>query len=222
MSIYEDVRYGALTEARLNKYIEADRAVLEQQDPVDGLTPLGAATVAGYADEVLLLLKSGAKADTLSKKGETALLLAASKTDKNRARIIQLLLAKTPSVGIDATSPSVGNNTPLMYVVQKKDVDSIRLLRKAKASLTLTNDDGYNAKDLADQTYDRVIVRALNPEKEKGDFEQLIDMVVGFLLFIVAWVNEAADNVVRRLYGLHVDLDDAWDQVSTELHHQHA
>jgi len=221
MDIHQDVRNGTLTEARLNKYIEADRTVLEQQDPAEGLTPLGAATVAGNANEVLLLLKSGAKADTLSKDGETPLLLAASKTDKNRARIIQLLLAKTPSSAIDATSSSADKNTPLMHVVQKKDVESIRLLRKARASLTLTNDDGYNAKDLADKTYDRVVIRALNPEKEKGEFEELVDMVVGLLLFVVAWVNRTANEVVRRMYGLHIDLDDAWDQVRANFHHQH-
>jgi len=51
MNIHQDVRNGTLTEARLNEYIEADRTVLEQQDPDEGLTPLGAATVAGYADE---------------------------------------------------------------------------------------------------------------------------------------------------------------------------
>jgi len=212
MDIHQDVRNGALTEARLNKYIEADRTVLEQQDSVEGLTPLGAATVAGYADGVLLLLKSGAKADTLSKDGETPLLLAASKTDKNRARIIQLLLAKTPASAIDAISNSPDKNTPLMHVVQKKDVESIRLLRKARAKLELTNDDGRTAKDLAEKTYDRVVIRALDPVKEKGDFEMLIDMVVGLLLFIVAWVNKAADEVVRRMYGLNIDLNDAWNQ----------
>jgi len=226
MNIHQDVRNGTLTEARLNEYIEADRTVLEQQDPDEGLTPLGAATVAGYADEVLLLLKSGAKADTLSKDDESPLLLAASKTDKNRARIIQLLLGKTSSNATDATCPKADNNTPLMYVVQKKHIESIRLLRKARASLDLTNldltnDDGYNAKDLAEKTYNRAVTRALNPEKEKGDFEMLIDMVVGLLLFIVAWVNKTADEVVRRMYGLNIDLNDAWDRVSANFHHQH-
>jgi ankyrin repeat protein len=218
MDIHQDVRNGTLTRANLDRYIEADRTDLEKKDPIEGLTPLGAATVAGYADEVQLLLTSGAKADTLSKDGETPLLLAASKADKNRARIIQLLLETTPSSAIDATSPSANNNTPLMCVVQKKDAESIRLLRKARASLTLTNDDGYDAKDLAYKTYDRVVIRALNPDKEKGDFDMLIDMVVGLLLFIVAWLNKAADQIIRWTYGLNVDLDNAWDQVSANFH----
>lgn len=218
MNIHQDVRNGTLTGSRLDKYIEANRTILEQKDPVQGLTPLGAAAIAGNADEVLLLLKRGAKADSLSKNGETPLLLAASKAEKNRARIIQLLLAKAPPSTIDATSPLVGNNTPLMYVVQKKDVESIRLLRTARASLTLANDDGKNAQSLAEDTYDNVVIRALNPEKEKGDSRQLVDMVVGFLLFIVAWVNKAADRVVRKMYGLDVDLDDAWNKVSTNYH----
>ncbi|EXJ59521.1 uncharacterized protein A1O5_12146 [Cladophialophora psammophila CBS 110553] len=67
MVIPEVVRNGFLTEARLKKYLEADCTVLEQRDPDEGLTLLGAATVAGHADKVLLLLKRGAEADTLSK-----------------------------------------------------------------------------------------------------------------------------------------------------------
>ncbi|KAH0847464.1 ankyrin repeat protein [Fonsecaea pedrosoi] len=212
MGIHEDARRGTLTEARLEKYLDADWTILDQRDSVEGLTPLGAATVGGHADEVLLLLKSGAKADILSRDGATSLLLAASRTEKNRARIIQLLLAKTPSNAIDATTAAVGNNTPLMFVVLKKDAESIRLLRKARASVTLTNDDGHTAKFLADSTYDRVVIRALNPEKEQSDFSKLIDMVVGLLLFVVAWVNKVADDVVRRAYGIHIDLNEAWDQ----------
>ena len=199
MTIHQDVQNRTLTEARLDKYIEADRTVLEQTDN-QGRTPLEAATVAGDADEVLLLLKSDAKADTLSKDGESPLLFAASKTDKNRARIIQLLLAKTPSSFIDANSPLVGNNTPLMYVVQKKDVKSIRLLREARAPLTLTNDDGYNAKDLAEKIYDRVVGLLL------FIVAWVNKAVVGLFLFIVAWVNKAVDGVVRRMYDLSVDL----------------
>ena len=88
MDIHEYVRNGTLTDVRLDKCIEADRTVLEQKDPVRGLTLLGAATVAGDAEEVLLLLKSDAKVDTLSKDGKLPLLLTASKTEKNRARII--------------------------------------------------------------------------------------------------------------------------------------
>ncbi|OCL03442.1 hypothetical protein AOQ84DRAFT_400664 [Glonium stellatum] len=209
MDTHQDVRNGALTEARLKKYIEVDRAVLEQQDPAEGLRPMGAATVAGYADEVLLLLKSSAKADAPSKDGESPLLLTALKANKNRARIIQLLLAKTSSSATNATIPLVGNNTPVMYVVQK-GIESIRLLRKAGASLTLTNDDGYNAEDLAEKTYDKVVKRALNPEREKGDFKKLVDMVVALLLFIVAWeVNGGEDpttaGFVEKVSGLVKD-----------------
>ena len=253
MNIHLHVRNGTLTEAMLDEYIETDPTVLEQKDPDRGLTPLGAAIVAGDAEVVLLLLKSGAKADTLSKDGESPLLLAASKTDKNRARIIRWLLAKTPFSVINASSPSVHNNTPLMYVVQKKDVKSIRLLRKARALLTLTNNDGYNAKHLAEKTLNTVVIRALYPDKEEGDFGRLDDMVVGLLFFIVAWVNKAVDGVVglplfvawvnkavdgvvglllfvawvnkavdgvvRRMYGLDIDLNDAWDEVSASSHH---
>lgn len=73
----------------------------------------------------------------------------------------------------------------------------------------------YNADDLAAKTYNRVVIRALSSEKEKIDSAKLVDMVVGLLLFIVAWVNKVADQVVRRMYGLDIDLNDAWDRVSS-------
>ncbi|KIW89829.1 uncharacterized protein Z519_09258 [Cladophialophora bantiana CBS 173.52] len=143
--------------------------------------------VAGYADEVQLLFKRGAKADALSKDGETPLLLAAFKTNKNRARIIQLLHAKIPSSAVDATSPVDGTNTPLMFV--------------ARASLTLMNDDGYNAKDLDDKTYDRVVTHPLNLV-EKANLAKLIELVI----------NKVADDIVWRAHGISIDLDEAWDQ----------
>jgi ankyrin repeat protein len=96
MGIHEDPRQGTLVGDRLVNYIKNNPNVLNEQDPVGGLTSLTAATVGGYAEEVEQLLKKGAEADALSRNGETPLLLAAWKTNNNRPRNIQLLLAKTP------------------------------------------------------------------------------------------------------------------------------
>lgn len=182
---------------------------------------LGAATVEGKAEEVERLLKEGAKADSRSSSGETPLLLAAWKTNNNRARIIQLILAKTPPESVDTTCPIAMNNTPLMFAIMKEDVESIRLLRKAGASLTLSNDAGYNAENMANETHNRVVIRALAPEKEGGDFAMLTDMVVSLLLFIVAWVNHNDNGVVARMYGLDPGLDPAWDEVGTDISQLH-
>lgn len=112
--------------------------------------------------------------------------------------VSHLVARNTPTRAyVDATCSIAKNNTPLMFAVMKKDVESIRLLRKAGASLTVTNDDGYNASDMAATTYDRVVMRALTPDKEVLDFARLTDMVVSLLLFIVSWVNHA-DNGGRR------------------------
>ncbi|GME55972.1 uncharacterized protein GIQ15_02344 [Neofusicoccum parvum] len=184
--------------------------VSDEQDPVSGLTPLAVATIEDNADKVRQLLKQGAKVDARSRDREAPLLLAAWKTNYNRARIIQLLLEKAPPV--DATCPKAENNTPLMFVVQKKDLESIRLLRKAGASLTKKNNNGFTATKLAEDTNDKAVSLALTPAKERSALAQLVDMVVGFLLFIIAWVNDKAKGVVRQVSGLNPELDQRWNQ----------
>ncbi|EOD45654.1 putative ankyrin repeat protein [Neofusicoccum parvum UCRNP2] len=184
--------------------------VSDEQDPVSGLTPLAVATIEDNADKVRQLLKQGAKVDARSRDRETPLLLAAWKTNYNRARIIQLLLEKAPPV--DATCPKAENNTPLMFVVLKKDLESIRLLRKAGASLTKKNNNGFTATKLAEDTNDKAVILALTPAKERSALAQLVDLVVGFLLFIIAWVNDKAKGVVRQVSGLNPELDQRLNQ----------
>ncbi|KZV92410.1 hypothetical protein EXIGLDRAFT_75908 [Exidia glandulosa HHB12029] len=209
MGIHEDARQGTLDKEKLAKYLAGNASILEEKDPAQGLTPLAAAAVAGYADVVDLLLKRGAKADALSRDGETPLLLTARDGARNRARIVQLLLAKTPAGSVDATSARDKNNTPLMYAVLKKDLETVRQLCKAGASLTATNDDGLTAKDMAGG--DRDVVRAFN--SDPGTLAKLSSVVVSFLQYVVAWVNKTANGVVRRLYGLNPELNENTDEV---------
>lgn len=215
MSIFEDARAGNLNKSRLDGHLSKDSKILNQQDPGSGLTPLGIAVVGGFPEEVELLLKEGAKPDGLSRNGETPLLLAAWKATKERPRIIQLLLAKIPSgdPSIDATIPAAEGNTPLMYAIKSKDLDSIRMLRTARASLTIKNDKDINAKEVAEYLDDKAVLRALDPEKEKSDLSKLAATVLGFLLYIVAWVNAALGGVIRRVLGLNPELDQNTDQV---------
>lgn len=212
MGIHEDVRTGALTKDSLEGYLKSEPNIIDQADSAEGLTPLAAAVVRGYADQVDLLLKNGAKVDFRSSDDETLLLLAASKTPNDRSRIIQLLLGKTPRNLIDVTCPAVGNKTPLMLVVVKKDLESIRLLRFAGASSSVKNEAGDSAESLAQ---DKAVKLALNPD-EKSYLRKLADIVVSILGSILAFVNRAHAEIIKLLYGLDPPTNDDIEKASHE------
>ncbi|KAJ7697272.1 hypothetical protein B0H14DRAFT_3039294 [Mycena olivaceomarginata] len=199
MGIHEDARQGRLVGDTLTRYLLNNPNILDEQDPATGRAPLAIAAVAGFADEVEQLLQKGAKADALSRNGETALLLTTQETSRNRPRIVQLLLSKTPAGSVDATTAADGSNTPLMHAVLRRDVESIRLLVKAGASLTATNDSGLTAEQMA---------AAVEP----SIFEKLASVVGSVLLYTVAWVNKTAKGVVRRLFRLNPKLDEKIDE----------
>ncbi|KAF7331102.1 putative ankyrin repeat protein [Mycena venus] len=217
MGIHEDARQGTLVGDTLTRYLLSNPNILNEQDPVTGRAPLATAAVAGFADEVEQLLQKGAKADALSRNGETALLLTTRltprETIRNRPRIVQLLLSKTPAGSVDATTAADGNNTPLMYAVLNGDVESVRLLVKAGASLTATNDSGLTAEKIAAASSDKAVARALDPEKEQSILAKLAGVVGSVLLYVVAWVNKTAKGVMRRLFGLNPKLNKNIDEV---------
>ncbi|KAG9503617.1 hypothetical protein J7337_003568 [Fusarium musae] len=202
MSIFQDARNGTLSKYKIDTYLKNDPNILESIDPSTGLTPLGTAVVAGIPNVVETLLKKGAKADAPSRDGETPLLLATWMTTKERPKIVQLLLASTPAGSVDSTTDAAGNKTPLMFAIQKRDIQSIRNLRRAGASLTVKNAAGTTAREDAVATKDMAVVRALDPDKERGLSGMVTDMVLAFLLYIVAWVNGALEDAVRRASGL--------------------
>jgi ankyrin repeat protein len=212
MGIHEDARQGTLVGITLTRYLLNNRNILEEQDPTTGRTPLATAAVAGFADVVEQLLWKGAKAEALSRDGETALLLTTREASRNRPRIVQLLLSKTPAGSVDATTTADGN-TPLMYAILKSDIESIRLLTKAGASLTVPNNSGQTAATMAAAASDKAVARALDPE-EQSKLTKLADLVGDFLLYIVAWVNKTANNVMDRLFGLNPNLNENIDEVS--------
>lgn len=214
MGIHEDAQQGTLVGDTLTRYLLKNPNILNEQDPATGRAPLATAAVAGFADEVEQLLKKGAKADALSRDGETALLLTTRERVRNRPRIVQLLLSKTPAGSVDATTAADSNNTPLMYAVLNGDLESIRLLVKAGASLTATNDSGLTAEKMAAASSDKAVARALDPEKERSAFEKLASVVGSVLLYVVAWVNKTANGAMRRLFGLNPKLNENIDDVS--------
>ncbi|KAF5627446.1 transcription factor [Fusarium sp. NRRL 52700] len=202
MSIFQDARNGTLSKYKIDDYLKANANILESIDPSTGLTPLATAVVAGIPNVVENLLKKGAKADGPSRDGETPLLLATWKTTKERPKIVQLLLASTPAGSVDSTTDAAGKKTPLMFAIENRDIPSIRNLRRAGASLTVKNAAGTTAQDDAVATKDMAVVRALNPDRERGTAGMVTDMVLAFLLYIVAWVNGALEDAVRRASGL--------------------
>ncbi|KAF7361177.1 putative ankyrin repeat protein [Mycena sanguinolenta] len=212
MGIHEDAQQGTLIGDTLARYLQSNPNILNKKHPVTGRAPLATAAVAGFADEVEQLLERGAKADALSRDGETALLLVTRETTRNRPRIIQLLLSKTPAGSVDATTSGDGNKTPLMYAVLREDLESIRLLVKAGASLTATNDSGLTAEQVAAASSNKAVARALDPEKEQSALGKLVALVGSFLLFIVAWVNKTANGIANRLFGLNPTLNDDIDE----------
>ena len=196
MSIFQDAQEGNLVGSKLDEHIRNAPNLLNDQDPDTGLTPLAIAVVEGFAEEVRQLLKKGAKADVLSRKGESPLILAAWKTTRERPLIIQLLLANTPASLVDQRSPAPDNKTALMYAIEKEDLEFIRLLRKADASVTITNDAGLTVSELAENAKNKAIKQALNP-KEQDNRAWLADTVVSIMLYIIAWVNNALNGAVR-------------------------
>ncbi|KAK7016334.1 putative ankyrin repeat protein [Favolaschia claudopus] len=201
MGIHADAQQGTLDKPALTRYLQSNPDILSELDASTGRTPLATAAVAGFADEVDLLLKRGAKPEALSRADETVLLLVNRETKKNRPRIVQLLLDKMPATSIDATTAADANNTPLMFAVLNGDVESIRLLVKAGASPTAPNSKGVSAQQMADRATDKAVKRAINPN-EQSNIAKLTAVVGSFLQYIVAW----------RLFGYNPKFDKDIDE----------
>jgi hypothetical protein len=200
MAIYEDIRSDTLNKRGLATYLKNDPNILNGLDSADGYTPLIAAAVNGKAEIVQLLLKQGARVDAPSRDGETPLLLVARKASYNHARVIQLLLSAKPPPSIDA--PDSAGKTPLMFAIQNKDIESIRLLSRAGASQTVTDANGVGVKELAKQTGDVAVLRALNPA-EPSILAKVTNVVVTFVLTILAWINGKTGGIIGKLFGFN-------------------
>ncbi|KAL8386921.1 hypothetical protein RB595_010294 [Gaeumannomyces hyphopodioides] len=199
MSIFNDAREGTLVGAKLKSYLKSKPKILNEVDPETGLTPLGIAVVEGFPDEVEELLKNGAEVDHLPGANATPLLLAAWKTVRERPLIIQRLLEKTDPKSIDRTIKDTGNKTPFMLVIEKEDIDCIRMLRSKGASLTIKNDDGFTAGEMAEHAKDPAVTRAaLLDEKNVLDvLAKLASRVISVLLYIITFLR----NLVWRTEG---------------------
>ncbi|EHK20685.1 uncharacterized protein TRIVIDRAFT_223654 [Trichoderma virens Gv29-8] len=210
MGIHEDARKGTLVGSTLTGYIEGNPNIVNEWDPVEGMTPLAAAVIEGHAEVVKQLLRRRAKPDAPCKNGETPLLLAAWKTSSNRSKIIQLLLniKKMPQGYVDATCKIANGNTPLMFILSNTnpiDLESVRLLRKAGASLTLENNDGVSAEEMAEESGDTQVKYALRPEEEQTFFQKSSAFITSLLLYVVAWVVNGSKETNAADFAANVD-----------------
>lgn len=214
MSIFDDARNGTLIGARLDNWLKLGTTDLNAQDPSSGWTLLATAVASGFPNQVDQLIKKGAEVNRLCRDLETPLLLATWKTENERPLIVQILLAQSQSKAIiDTTCAIAENKTPLMYAIERADIESVKLLRKAGASLQIKNNDGFNAKEVAQNTGKKAILRALNPEKEQTDLARLAANVITFILHVVAWVDSALNGVIGRAFGITGTLHPRTNQV---------
>lgn len=217
MTIFDDAREGILIGAKLDKQLALNPTALEEQDPDTGWTLLATAVVSGFPEQVKQLLRKDADAGATCRDGETPLLLTAWKTTRERPLIVQMLLRQLGRESIDATCAAAENNTPLMFAVEKGDIDTVRLLRRAGASLRIANDEGLNAKQVSEIIGRKSITRALDPDEDQQGIARVADTVISFVLYIVAWVNASLNGVMEWMLELRGEDNATLDQVCWRL-----
>lgn len=221
VSIFEDTRKGTLTEDVLSKQ---SAQFLDDQDPDTGLTLLATAVIEDFPNEVELLLARGASAEGLSLDGATPLLLAVWKCNKKeaRVRIVQLLLQKlqagSGSGSVDKTCGTADGKTALIFAVERRDAECVRLLRKAGAALK--TESGLDATAMATRIGQKMndwsLDVALDPEKDKKAHDIMTDMVMSYLEYIISWTNRFQGGTLSKSYKLDPKLDEVIHQVSAE------
>ncbi|KAL7944572.1 hypothetical protein V8C42DRAFT_353465 [Trichoderma barbatum] len=107
-----------------------------------------------------------------------------------------LVLQKMPPESVDDTCKVAGFTTPLMYAVENKDLESIRLLRKAKASVDTKSEQELTAREMAKYTGEPAVSLALDLDEEKAAKGMIASKVVELLLYMVEWVNKTIKGVL--------------------------
>ncbi|CAH0045249.1 unnamed protein product [Clonostachys solani] len=203
-TIHSEARAGTLTSAKLAGYLQQGVDINEIDVSGTGFTPLSAAAKAGHQTVVELLLNNGASPSKKSY-GMTPLYIAAN-ARKNRAEIVRLILNR--HVNVDETDPQCDNETPLMVAITRaKDPVVVNMLIDAGASLQAQNDKGQTAKSMAQMSGNPDIQRAASPGQQQAGTAELINLLVNFVLFILAYVNsgilkDVAKGVVSNLYQI--------------------
>jgi ankyrin repeat protein len=207
MDIHTHSWRGLLSQFPIDDCLRSNPRLLEEIESERGITPLAASTIRGHIQDVKLLLNKGANVNKQSRRGVTPLLFAAWRTTENRATIIRLLLEH--GAYVDATCPHAQGNTPLMLVFLETrpiDIESVMELRKRGASLTLTNDEGKTALDLANMSKDDKVITAIQQQQTqenewrmmKGLAQLIIDRFMFLLSIIPISGLRAGDYTLSR------------------------
>jgi hypothetical protein len=188
-TLHSDAENGVLTLAKLKAY---GLARIDDIDANSGLTPLTAAVRQGHVAVVRLLLDNGADVNAMSHDGRSPLFWATYQRPlPRRSEIVGALLARHPAV--DTTCAAARHVTPLMNAVGRlRDAAVARALVDAGASAAARNARGVSARDMAAQTGDGMLVRALRPLSQRqapATVLAVIDVLVKLLLFVVAWFD---------------------------------
>ncbi|KAL9103420.1 MAG: hypothetical protein Q9163_001522 [Psora crenata] len=205
MTLYQDAAAGSLTPKGLKRYGSQD---INEIDATSGLTPLIAAINGGHVKVVELLLSNGADPDKPSRDHRTPLFWTTWKRGaENRSEIVSLLI--TAKAEVDETYPEVQNITPLMNAVDKlRDPEVVSQLVDANASTTATDRRGRSAKDLADKFGNPRLIKALRPKLDRyGPTAETVNQLVGFVLFIFAFINNkflegVVQGIAKRVFNI--------------------
>jgi hypothetical protein len=187
MSLYADAAAGTLDRSSLQYYLNTSNhidAPSTQPDETSGLTALALAAWEGHADVVQLLLDHGAAADALSSEHRTPLwIVTARGKGRERAKIVDMLLKKNANPKY--SHPQLRNgSTPLENELrQLRDVGVIKLLVNANGLTSTAQELGKKIKNA------KIIDAMMTSEDRKQIRAALVDVVMGLVLFIVAWAN---------------------------------
>ena len=203
MTFIASVSDGTLTATILKQYIKTHD--INDVPKGEHTSPLIAAVLAGEITSVELLLSVGqADPDRPTDDGMTPLAWVAERGRKNRAQVAWLLLQHKAS--IDAACKM--GNTPLMRAVWSKDHELVRVLIDAKASTDHTNNVGESASSRAKVCGDEIDAMVnLKSGKPGFNLTDVVNILVGILRLILAWVNNASlmkvvEDVAQRLQSL--------------------
>ena len=123
--------------------------------------------------------------------------------------MVQILLGYAPKQSLDESCPLARNLTPLMYAVNKVDVDSVRLLVKAGANPRVKNDDGRTAEDLAKRTGKKWLHTALFPTTERSALGRLSTAVVKVGRHIVSFFDNKFKGSMSKRFGFKWERDES-------------
>lgn len=215
MSILEKAYDGSLTRSQLERYLLTNPpSSLNKVRGKIELTPLCAACRGGHLDVVKHLLSCGADPNFPSLYEQTPLFWITdprcTASSVTRCAIIRELVSETDGLQADLDKPCDDDkNTALMNaIIQLKDKDVIRQLVESGASLTVQHyPNQKTAKELAEE---HNLTESLMSKAERDmAWEKMIELVISFVLLIIAYVNNKTVNrvvggIVKKYYNISV------------------